>query len=165
MIEKMRELPVNKNLEAAYHEKKFTLAAPLAMLVSRIVLFAVFQGCFCLAFLLAEIPQPWAESAKYWPYVVCFANIVCVFALDRLFCREGTRFLDFFRFHKGTVLKDLMTEPVDQKESEGVGQGGQEAAEQHVAQHVVSHLVPHDNTQFISIQLPDDCVPQHDSFG
>lgn len=108
-MKKLLELPVNKNAETALADKKYSLKTVLMMLFSRVALFLIFQCCFCLLFVLLGEKEPWAQSTKYWAFVVCLANIVCVLLLDRLLKREGARFWDFFKFSKGTRIKDFFT--------------------------------------------------------
>jgi hypothetical protein len=102
------KLPVNQNAEAAFAQKKITLAPVLLLLFSRIVLFLAFQIVFFIIFLVMEMPSPWERSADWWPYSVTFTNIICVALIDRLLRRESKRFRDYFVFEKGKIIKSFL---------------------------------------------------------
>ena len=82
--------------------------APWLMLVSRCLLFLLFQGLISLVLFLVRQPNAWDESARWWLFTVILANLVSVFLLVRLFKAEGKRYLDILRFSKATVGKDLL---------------------------------------------------------
>lgn len=102
------ELKVNENAASSYAQKSYSLPVVLSMLLSRIILFLVFQCLFFIVFLILKVPSPWEQSANWWPFSVTFANIVCVIIMDRLLKREQKRFTDFFVFEKGTILKSFI---------------------------------------------------------
>jgi hypothetical protein len=80
---------------------------PWWMAVSRTVLFAFVQALFALGYLIAGSTQAWHESERWWMLVVAGANMLSILLLNRLFKREGGRFLDLFRFERKTFWKDL----------------------------------------------------------
>lgn len=72
----------------------------IALLFSRIVLFAVFQtiiSLFC---------NSWHESERYWMLAATLGNIVSVYLLAVLFKREGKNYLHIFRFDKQNWKRD-----------------------------------------------------------
>jgi len=83
---------------------------PWLMLVSRSVLFLVFQALIALilAAMGTAASQAWDESARWWTFMVSLANFVSIYLLIRLFNAEGKRFFDLFRFSRETWKKDLL---------------------------------------------------------
>lgn len=71
------------------------------MLVSRLVLFVVFQ------LLIALILGSWKESQFYWLLTATLANIVCIVLLYKLFMRDGKSYLQLFTFDRTTLKKDI----------------------------------------------------------
>lgn len=74
----------------------------IAMLCSRLFLFAFFQSLIALLF------NSWMESEKYWLLTATLTNIVSIALLTKLFKREGIRYFSIFRFSKNQWKKDLM---------------------------------------------------------
>jgi membrane protease YdiL (CAAX protease family) len=72
-----------------------------AMLISRLVLFAIFQS------LIALLLKSWQESEKYWMVVATLANGISILLLVLLFEREGKKYLSLFKFSKNEWKKDL----------------------------------------------------------
>jgi hypothetical protein len=72
----------------------------IALLFSRIILFAVFQT------IIALFCNSWYESERYWMLVATLGNIVSVYLLAVLFKREGKKYLYIFRFKKQNWKKD-----------------------------------------------------------
>jgi hypothetical protein len=103
------ELPINQNAEPAFMDQKYSLKTLIFMLLSRIALFIIFQSLIFAGFLIAKFPSPWMEAARYWPFVVAAANLVCLFLLDSLLKRERSGFWRFFTFVRGTIIKDFLT--------------------------------------------------------
>jgi hypothetical protein len=81
--------------------------APWLMLISRSLLFLVFQGVITLILFLARQSNAWDESARWWLFSVIAANLVSVFLLISLLEGEGKSYLDLLRFSKGTAGRDL----------------------------------------------------------
>jgi hypothetical protein len=73
-----------------------------ALLSSRTILFAAFQGLIALAFL------SWSEAEKYWILTVTLTNIVSIVVLKVLLQREGIKFLSLFAFDTKRLKKDLL---------------------------------------------------------
>lgn len=83
---------------------------PWLMLVSRSVLFLLFQIIIALIFIAggATIAQAWDESARWWTFMAFLANFASIYLLVRLYNAEGKRFLDLFKFSRETWKKDLL---------------------------------------------------------
>jgi hypothetical protein len=84
------------------------VARPWLMLVSRSVLFILFQGLIALILYTSGTKSAWDESAKYWMLMVTPANIVSLFLLIRVFNADGKRFWDILRFSRDTWKADLL---------------------------------------------------------
>ncbi|MRS03218.1 hypothetical protein EG832_08350, partial [bacterium] len=78
------------------------------MLPIRLILFAGLQALLALAFFLVGKTNAWDLSTNWWPLVVFFANMVCLFLLIRFYKAEGDRFWNIFKFQRDTVGKDLL---------------------------------------------------------
>lgn len=78
------------------------------MLLSRSLLFLLFQALIALIFFAASHPSAWDESARWWTLVVSLANIVSIYLLMRLYKAEGKRFFDLFKFSRAEWKKDLL---------------------------------------------------------
>lgn len=102
------ELEVNKNAEIAYEEKKYSLSLIIVLLLSRVILFLIFQFLFFIVFAICNVQSPWQQSANWWPFVVIITNLVCVLLIHILLKREKKSFCDFFIFIKGKVIKDYL---------------------------------------------------------
>lgn len=74
----------------------------MAMLFSRLFLFAFFQG------VIALLSSSWVESEKYWLLAATLTNIVSISLLTRLCKQEGVSYLSLFRFGKKQRKKDLV---------------------------------------------------------
>jgi hypothetical protein len=81
---------------------------PWLMLVSRSALFLSFQALFAVLFALAGNSSAWLESARWWPFVAIFTNLVSIVFLIVLFRKEGKQFFQLLRFSRETVKKDLL---------------------------------------------------------
>jgi hypothetical protein len=81
---------------------------PWMMLVSRSVLFMIFQFLIALILILTGASSVWREAARYWPFMAILANIVSIYLLVRLYRAEGKRYLDAIKFSQGTWKKDLL---------------------------------------------------------
>jgi hypothetical protein len=85
-----------------------TVSHPWLMLISRSVLFLIFQGLIALVMLAAGTPSAWDESARWWTFVAFLANFVSIYLLVRLLNAEGKRYFDVFRFSRATWKPDLL---------------------------------------------------------
>ncbi|MGA9522738.1 MAG: hypothetical protein WBV82_14820 [Myxococcaceae bacterium] len=85
--------------------------APVAMLFSRLVLFAVFQALIAAILAGRGTPDAWRASAAWWPLSVTLANVVCVALLAWLARAEGKRLRDLYNFgHESRRFgRDLLT--------------------------------------------------------
>jgi hypothetical protein len=61
----------------------------LGMLVSRLVLFGLFQALIALVYLSIGAAQPWRESTAWWPLTAVLTNLVVLYLLHRLAKAEG----------------------------------------------------------------------------
>lgn len=71
------------------------------ILVSRLVLFLVFQA------LIALIVNSWGTSEKYWLLTATLTNIVSIALLFNLFKRDGNKYLNIFSFNRASIKKDI----------------------------------------------------------
>lgn len=81
---------------------------PWWMLISRSLLFILFQGLFALIFLIAGKTSAWDEANRWWTFAVILTNICSIYLLHRIFQAEGKRFFDLFRFSRATWKADLL---------------------------------------------------------
>ena len=84
------------------------ISRPWLMLISRSVLFMLFQALIALILFTMGTTSAWDESARWWTLVVSLANIVSIYLLVRLYKAEGKRFFDIFKFSRATWKKDLL---------------------------------------------------------
>lgn len=73
----------------------------------RLALFAAVQGLIALLFLLADTPDPWGESARWWVFTAIITNGFTVYLLTRLYRVEGRRYGDIMRIHRNSLWRDL----------------------------------------------------------
>ena len=81
---------------------------PWLMLISRSVLFLIFQALIAFVVAVAGTRSAWTESARWWTFLAIFANIVSVLLLLRVFNAEGKRYFDALRFSRATFKTDLL---------------------------------------------------------
>lgn len=84
------------------------VAHPWLMLISRSVLFMIFQGLIALILMAAGTPSAWDESARWWTFMAFLANFVSIYLLVRLLHAEGRRYFDVFRFSGVTWKTDML---------------------------------------------------------
>ena len=85
-----------------------TVSHPWLMLISRSVLFLLFQALIALIVNATGHPSAWNESARWWTFMVSLANFVSIYLLVRLYNAEGKRFFDLFKFSRTAWKKDLL---------------------------------------------------------
>lgn len=83
------------------------ISHPWLMLISRSVLFILFQALIALVLAASGTASAWDESARWWPFMASLANVVSVFLLVRLLKAEGKHYLDIIRFSGATLKTDL----------------------------------------------------------
>jgi hypothetical protein len=83
------------------------LGVPWLMLVSRTLLFAVFQLLIAGALAVTGSSVPWGDSAGWWMLSALFANMVSISLLIWLHLRENRRYFDFMQFSRLTMWKDI----------------------------------------------------------
>lgn len=84
------------------------ISYPWLMLISRSVLFILFQALIALILFTTGTASAWDESARWWTLAVSLANFVSIYLLVRLYNAEGKRFFDIFKFSRATWKKDLL---------------------------------------------------------
>ncbi|MCF8247242.1 MAG: hypothetical protein K9J37_14805 [Saprospiraceae bacterium] len=72
------------------------------ILVSRLVLFVVFQA------LIALMVNSWETSEKYWLLTATLTNIVSIALLFILFKRDGDSYFKIFSFDRERIKKDIV---------------------------------------------------------
>ena len=85
-----------------------TISHPWLMLISRSVLFLIFQALIALIFAVAGTTSAWDESARWWTFMAFLANFASIYLLVRLFNAEGKRYFEVFRFSRATWKADLL---------------------------------------------------------
>jgi hypothetical protein len=78
------------------------------MLISRSVLFLLFQLLITLLLALTGTASAWNESTRYWTFLAFLANFASLYLLVRVFNAEGKRFWDILRFSRETWKTDLI---------------------------------------------------------
>ena len=73
----------------------------MTLLVSRILLFVLFQS------IIALVLSSWSRSEGYWLLTATLTNVVSIFLLWSLLKREGMSFTGLFRFDRKTLKKDI----------------------------------------------------------
>ena len=73
----------------------------IALLFSRLLLFALFQA------LLALVLKSWNESEKYWMLVATLGNVVSILWLYKLYRNEGGKYIRLFHFERSQWKRDL----------------------------------------------------------
>jgi hypothetical protein len=81
---------------------------PWLMLISRSVLFIIFQALIALILFATGTTSAWNESARWWTFMAFLANFVSIYLLVRLYEAEGKRFFDLFKFSRAEWKKDLL---------------------------------------------------------
>jgi hypothetical protein len=81
---------------------------PWLMLISRSVLFMFFQALIALTLAATGRTSAWAESTRWWTFMVFLANFVSLYLLVRVFNAEGKRYWDILRFSRETWKTDLL---------------------------------------------------------
>ena len=73
----------------------------IALLFSRVLLFAMFQAVIALAL------KSWHDSEGYWMLVATMGNLVSILLLYLLYKKEGMKYLLMFKFDTSHRKKDL----------------------------------------------------------
>ena len=81
---------------------------PWLILISRSVLFFLFQLLIVLVLTLTGTRSSWDESARWWTFIAFLANFVSIYLLVRVFKAEGKRYLDAIWFSRATWKTDLI---------------------------------------------------------
>ena len=105
-------IPLHSGPQAAVRTRAQAVTASLptilGLLASRLVLFAFFQAIIAGIYALSGQAGAWQASTAWWPVCVVLTNGFVVFALARLYRREGSHWLAPLRFQRATVGHDLL---------------------------------------------------------
>lgn len=80
---------------------------PYSLLVSRLLLFALFQFFIALVFKLSGHHDAWHEAEGWWPFSALFTNLLSIVFLVRIHKREGKGYAEVFRFIRLGWKKDF----------------------------------------------------------
>lgn len=83
-------------------ERPLKMPGLMALLVSRVALFLLFQGIIALS------AGSWSRSEGSWLVVATVTNFVSITVLWFLFRREGVSYWSLFRFNRSTFRKDIL---------------------------------------------------------
>ncbi len=81
--------------------KNISSKLTFALLVSRLILFLIFQVIISL------IATSWQVSEKYWLLSATLTNIVSIVFLFMIFRSEGRNYFSLFKFNKASFKKDI----------------------------------------------------------
>jgi hypothetical protein len=81
---------------------KPSITITLLVLVSRLLLFLIFQA------LIALLASSWETSAKYWLLTATLTNIVSIALLYFLFKSDGKNYIDIFCINRSGFKKDVI---------------------------------------------------------
>jgi hypothetical protein len=82
--------------------------ALLALLASRPVCFALFQGVIAVGLWIPGARAPWRESAGWWLVAAAPANLVTLGLLSGMLRREGSSLARLYRLDRQQVVPDLL---------------------------------------------------------
>jgi hypothetical protein len=85
-----------------------TFLHPWLMLISRSILFIIFQVLIALILMVMGTSSAWDASARWWTFVAILANIVSIYLLVRIFKVEGKRYFEVISFSRPTLKTDLL---------------------------------------------------------
>jgi hypothetical protein len=95
-------------LSAPPHAGRAAKAGPWAMLLSRTVLFALFQAAIAGVYGMQGAPAPWSASVAWWPVTATLTNLVCIQAMRQLARAEGLRYRDLLGFDRRSMGRDAL---------------------------------------------------------
>lgn len=104
----MESEPFGPQADSVLQTTGIPASRPWLVLLSRSVLFLIFQSLIAIILVLAGTSSAWREAARYWPFMAICANMVSIFLLVRLYRAEGKRYLDTIKFSRVTWKKDLL---------------------------------------------------------
>ena len=98
-----------KGLSERSAEPSYKRNLPIALLPSRLILFAVFQ--LLAAAIICAITGHFSfpDAGIFWPYAATGANVITFLILRTAFKKEGLSVFDLYRFNKPTVGMDILT--------------------------------------------------------
>lgn len=83
-------------------------SAPWLMLVSRSMLFILFQTLIALVLAMTGTSSAWDESARWWTFIAILTNFSSIYLLVHVSNAEGKRYSDAIRFTPTTWKTDLL---------------------------------------------------------
>lgn len=86
----------------------FAQVAPWLMLISRSVLFLLFQALIAGILFISGNSDAWNEAPRWWPFVATLSNLASVGLLGERMRAEGKYFIDLLRFSRATWKADLL---------------------------------------------------------
>ena len=89
-------------------DREVKIAPVIAALVSRTVLFLIFQFGAMLVFLLTGSQTSQTASAALWPFAAVFSSIVSFILIFVFMKKENRSIFSLYRFDKTSVLKDIL---------------------------------------------------------
>jgi hypothetical protein len=105
-------IPLQSDPKAAFRSQiragAANLPTILSVLVSRLVLFALFQALVAGFYALGGSAGAWQASTAWWPVTVVLTNAMVILILARFYRREGSHWLAPLRFERDTVGRDLL---------------------------------------------------------
>lgn len=78
------------------------------MLMSRLLLFALWQAIIAFILLLTGSETPWRDSAAWWPATITLSNFVCLYLLRRLTAAEHLRLNDLYNVDRRRFRQDIL---------------------------------------------------------
>ena len=78
------------------------------MLISRSLLFILFQCLFTWLFMAKGSTSAWEEANRWWTFAVILTNVCSIYLLNKVFAAEGKRFRDILKFSPATWKADLV---------------------------------------------------------
>jgi hypothetical protein len=77
------------------------------MLISRSILFFVFQALIAGILIISGNSNGWSEAPRWWPFMATLANLASFGLLSRCMRAEGKTYVDLLRFSRSTWKKDV----------------------------------------------------------
>lgn len=83
------------------------ISRPWLMLISRSVLFILFQAMIAMILFATGTASAWDESARWWTFTAFLTNFVSIYLLVRLYNAERKGYFDVIHFSREAWKKDL----------------------------------------------------------
>jgi hypothetical protein len=82
-------------------------AKPVILMLSRTILFALFQGLIAGIYALSGNPQPWEASIAWWIVSITLTNFTSLGLLAWAAKAEGLRLVDIYRVEKSSFWREV----------------------------------------------------------